>query len=87
VVAVVLTLLAAFSIRDADESSATTDFWVQVWSIVISALISNVLMLPFKYCVPYMIAHINTVQTRTHVPSSVVRAQLLHVKRRVLGMC
>ena len=64
---------------DSDESE--TDVLLKVF---VSAVLTQVLLLPFKHVLPYMIAKVNTVTTNTHTRVGLLKRQLNKIQQ---GFC
>ena len=57
-------------------------FWLGLLDAIISAVLANVILFPVQYFLPFMIANVNSFQTKTSVPESVVKQQLAKLLRR-----
>ena len=49
---------------------------VAIWSTLVSAALTNVLLLPVQHFLPYMVSNVNSLTTLTEVPTSLLKREL-----------
>ena len=76
---------SAFFFETTDQGATHTDWAVNLWSAVVSAVAANLLVLPVEYILPYMISNVNSFASSTRRPQSLIRRQLNWLKQRVFG--
>ena len=80
--AVLMTFLSsAFLFEPNDEAS--NDVLLVLWSTFLSAVLTNVLLLPVQHVVPYMVSNVNSLTTSTRIPSSMLQKEFARFRGRI----
>ena len=80
--AVLMTFLSSAFLFDPNESSSD-EFPLALWSVFVSAALTNVLLLPIQHILPYMVDNVNSISTSTHVPMTLLKRELARLRRRM----
>lgn len=78
--AVLMTFISSAFLFDPDDTG-TADFALTLWSVLVSAGLANVLLLPLQYILPYMVSNVNSLSTFTRVPMNLLEREWAKLKR------
>ena len=73
--AVLMTFISSAFLFDPHES-LSSDPLVLVWSALVSALLTNILLLPVQHFLPYMVSNVNSVTTLSPMPLSLLKREM-----------
>ena len=76
--AVLMTFVSSAFLFDPLES-ADGDLLVALWSALVTAVLSNILLLPVQHFLPYMVSNVNSLTTMTRMPTTLLKREM---KRR-----
>ena len=80
--AVLMSFLSSAFMFDPDADS-TNDMSVGLWSVFVSAIFTNVLLLPVEHVLPFMISNVNSIVTSTKIPTPILKRELSRLSRRI----
>ena len=73
--AVLMTCVASAFLFDPTES-ASDDAMLNVWSALVTAMLTNVLLLPVQHFLPYMVSNVNSVSSFTPLPLPLLKKEM-----------
>ena len=76
-----LTFISTALLVDLDGGDDDSSFDDALIQVLVSAIATQVLLLPFKYVLPYMIANVNTVTTNTHIGEGLLKKQMKNLQK------
>ena len=76
--AVLMTFVSSAFLFDPQENVGG-DLLVAIWSALVAAVLTNALLLPVQHFLPYMVSNVNSLTTRTRMPTTLLQREM---KRR-----
>ena len=73
--AILMTFVSSAFLFDPNED-ASDDVLVALWSSLVAAALTNVLLLPVQHFLPYMVSNVNSLTTMTRMPTSLLKREL-----------
>ena len=73
--AILMTFVSSAFLFDPNES-ASEDLMVVMWSTLVTAVLTNVLLLPVQHVLPYMVSNVNSLVTLTRMPTTLLKREL-----------
>lgn len=76
-----LTFISTALLVDLRGGGTDTSFETALLEVFVSAVATQVFLLPFKHVLPYMIANVNTVTTNTHLGEGLLKKQMKNLQK------
>ena len=73
--AVLMTFVSSAFLFEPNES-VNGDLLVALWSVVVTAVLTNALLLPVQHFLPYMVSNVNSMTTRTRMPTTLLKREM-----------
>ena len=74
--AVLMTLLSSSLLFDPTSFGTADDVWLALLNVFVSAVLTNVLLLPVQHTLPFMVSNVNSVSTSTKVPMTILKREM-----------
>ena len=73
--AILMTFVASAFLFDPNEGNSA-DFLVTLWASLVTAMLTNVLLLPVQHFLPYMVSNVNSVSSFTPTPVPLLKREM-----------
>ena len=73
--AVLMTFVSSAFLFDPNES-VNGDLVVALWSALVTAVLTNALLLPVQHFLPYMVSNVNSLTTLTRMPTTLLKREM-----------